>query len=127
MLTPDGISDSIKKFQERDITENEDYLVLLQQRDILEKKLLDRRFLAKQLQLLYHQLDKTHNYQEFVDVLMNNRELLRNIFTLEGHLKRSKYSVNLDVEIDWQKFGLDIMEYITNDDKLLALYNDGLL
>lgn len=127
MSIPEAMNDSVREFQGQGMENNDDYLVLLQQKNVLEKKLLERQFFTKQLQLLYLQLDKTRNYQEFEDVLMNSRQLLIDIFTLEGQTKRSYGLTTSDVNIDWCKFGLDIYEYVTNDDELLSLYNDGLL
>lgn len=127
MSIPEAMNDSVREFQGQGMENNDDYLVLLQQKNVLEKKLLERQFFTKQLQLLYLQLDKTRNYQEFEDVLMNSRQLLIDIFTLEGQTKRSYGLITSDINIDWCKFGLDIYEYVTNDDELLSLYNDGLL
>lgn len=128
MLTSQVVYDSVKEFQDLDLdsdsNSNVDYLTLLQQKSYLENRLLRKKYYTKRLQLLYSQIDKTRNYQEFVDLLMNSRDLLREIFTMEG---QDKNAVNMDLDIDWSKFGLDISEYIANDDQLLALYNDGLL
>lgn len=127
MLTPKVIHDSLKEFQDEAINANLDYCMLTHQKTYLENKLLQRKYLNKRLQLIYSQIDKTRNYQEFVDVLMNSKSLLREIFTLEGQNERLKTMNDSEPEIDWSKYGLDVSQYIANDDHLLALYNDGLL
>lgn len=127
MLTPKVIHDSLKEFQDEAIDADLDYCTLTHQKTYLESKLLQKKYLTKRLQLIYSQIDKTRNYQEFVDVLMNSKSLLREIFTLEGQNERLKTVNGSEPEIYWSKFGLDVSQYIANDDHLLALYNDGLL
>ncbi|QLL31115.1 hypothetical protein HG536_0A09320 [Torulaspora globosa] len=124
MLTPQAIQNCVRKFQEQELESNVDHSVLQQQKSQLEGKLLRERYLTKRLQLLYSQIDKTRNYQEFVDLLMNSRSLLREIFTVEGLGRRARHA---DPEVDWSKFGVDIADYVARNDELLALYNDGLL
>lgn len=127
MLTPKVIHDFLKEFQNEAIDADLDYCTLKHQKTYLESKLLQKKYLTKRLQLIYSQIDKTRNYQEFVDVLMNSKSLLREIFTLEGQNERLKTVNGSEPEIDWSKYGLDVSQYIANDDHLLALYNDGLL
>lgn len=125
MLTPSSVHDSVQEFQEQDVGEDVDYSVLAHQKIFLENKLLRKKYFNKQLQLLYSQLERTRNYQEFVDVLMNNRSLLREIFTLEGETERNPL---VEPDVDFcSKFGFNIQEYINNDDQLLSLYSSGLL
>lgn len=125
MLTPDSVRESVEEFQKRSLCEDVDYSMLSHQKDFLDNKLLQKKYFNKQLLLLYSQLERTRNYQEFVDVLMNNRSLLREIFTLEG---QSFTSSLVEPELDLSfKFGIDVQEYINDDDELLALYGDDLL
>lgn len=124
MVTPQAIQECVREFQEQELASNVDHSVLQQQKGHLEGRLLRERYLTKRLQLLYSQIDKTRNYQEFVDLLMNSRSLLREIFTVEGLSRRARQT---DPEVDWSKFGVDIAEYVAGNDELLALYNDGLL
>ncbi|CCE65771.1 hypothetical protein TPHA_0M01960 [Tetrapisispora phaffii CBS 4417] len=129
MITPEHIQSNIKYFQENDIENDNDYQLLMQQKHVMEQKLMERNYYHKNFQLLYSLVEKSRNYQEFVDILVNNKTLLKEIFTLEGQLRRSHHLINSDnVEIDWlHKFGIDIMEYIVKDPKLFSLYNNGLL
>lgn len=124
MLTPQAIQDSVRKFQEQELEKSVDHSILQQQKSHLESRLMRERYLTKRMQQLYSQIDKTRNYQEFVDLLMNSRTLLREIFTVEGLARRAR---PVEPEIDWSKFGLDISGYVAQNDQLLALYNDGLL
>lgn len=124
MLTPQAIHEAVTEFQEHDLESSVDHSVLAQQRNHLESRLLQERYLTKRLQQLYSQIDKTRNYQEFVDLLMNSRSLLREIFTVEGLAQRATVA---EPEVDWAKFGVDISSYVASNDRLLALYNDGLL
>ncbi|KAL3231600.1 ADA histone acetyltransferase complex component 2 [Nakaseomyces bracarensis] len=126
MITPENVYNDITTFQEANIEENNDHMLLSQSKKCLERKLVEQQYLCKQMQLMYTLLDKTRNFQEFTDVLMNSRNLLREIFTLEGHMKRSAHLSSVP-RIDWEKYGIDITEYIAADDELLALYSDGYL
>ncbi|AET38238.1 Ahc2p Ecym_2517 [Eremothecium cymbalariae DBVPG len=99
---------SLERFQKEPLEENRDYVVLQQARDHAAGQLPDLRYLSKQMQQLYQQLDKTRNYQEFVDVLMKNKPLLREIFTLEKMSQRAAVSP----KINWRKYGLDVEEYL---------------
>lgn len=124
MSTSPGACEWAQAFQKQELSQNEDYSTLAQHKSHLEARLLRQQYLGKRLQLLYAQIDKTRNYQEFVDVLMNSRSLLREIFTVEAQSKRAS---GTEPEIDWSKFGVDLQEYVANDDELLTLYNNGLL
>lgn len=124
MLTSQAVCDSVREFQRQELAQNDDYSTLAQHKGHLEARLLRHQYLSKRLQLLYAQIDKTRNYQEFVDVLMNSRSLLREIFTMEAQGRRTN---SAEPEVDWSKFGVDLQAYVGNDDQLLTLYNDGLL
>ncbi|SCU92816.1 LAFA_0F13058g1_1 [Lachancea sp. 'fantastica'] len=123
----------VRQFQEEDLAENSDYALLKHTRAHLQNKLLRKKYLVKQLQLLYAQLDKTRNYQEFVDTLMGSRPLLREVFALEQHSKLSsqvtaearqnqhqqQHSSWGDVatpSIKWSKYGVDVEEYLLAND-----------
>lgn len=76
----------------------------------------------------FPQNSKYQELPEFVDVLAENRDLLREIFTVENGFQKQKWISNDDIpQIDWDKFALDINAYIAENDQLLALYEDGLL
>ncbi|CCF59021.1 hypothetical protein KAFR_0F04260 [Kazachstania africana CBS 2517] len=126
MITPTPVHDSVKEFQDKSIDENLDYALLKHEKSHLQRKLTEQRYFYKQLQVLYSQVEKTKNYQEFIDVLTNLKPLLREIFTLEGQQRRSsKFST--DIDIDWTKYGIDVLEYVSANDQLLAMYTEGLL
>lgn len=127
MITPEVIHDAVKTFQKNAITDDNDFMLLEQYKIHLEKKLLEHKHFSKQLRLLYNQIDKSKNYQEFTDVLMNCKSLLREIFTQEGQQKRTSRFNKFSPEVDFDKYGINIEEYISKNDKLLALQNAGLL
>lgn len=124
MLISQAACDSVREFQGQELGQNHDYSTLSHHRGHLEARLLRQQYLGKRLQLLYAQIDKTRNYQEFVDVLMNSRSLLREIFTVEAQGRRATAA---EPEVDWSKFGVDLQAYVADDDQLLTLYNHGLL
>ncbi|CEP61093.1 Ahc2p LALA0_S02e06568g [Lachancea lanzarotensis] len=121
----------VRQFQEDDLAENSDYALLKHTKAHLQNKLLRKKYLVKQLQVLYAQLDKTRNYQEFVDTLMGSRQLLREVFALEQHSETSSkvtsevrhhhhhHSSRSDVttpSINWNKYGIDVEEYLLAND-----------
>ncbi|AMD22554.1 HHL216Wp [Eremothecium sinecaudum] len=108
MSTPNGVLEAVKRFQKEPLEENRDYMVLQQAKNHVERRLPEMKYLSKQMQQLYQLLDKTRNYQEFVDVLMNNGPLLQEIFMLERHTQRKPPTPR----INWRKFGLDVEEYL---------------
>lgn len=114
MYTPQSLVDSLQEFQRADVRDNTDYMLLAHSRDHLNGKLLQKKYFMKQLSLFYAQLDKTRNYQEFVDALMGNRELLREIFTLEKFQQSSRL---IPSSVDWSKFGLDMEAYLFQEGK----------
>ncbi|AJQ34021.1 Ahc2p [Saccharomyces cerevisiae YJM1418] len=128
MITPKGTHDAVAKFQQTDLHQDLDYIVLQQRRTQLETLINERESFVKNLCSLFHKIQNTKNYQEFVDVLAENRDLLREIFTVENGFQKQKWISNDDIpQIDWDKFALDINAYIAENDQLLALYEDGLL
>ncbi|EJS44489.1 ahc2p [Saccharomyces arboricola H-6] len=128
MITPKSTYDSIAKFQETNLHEDLDYTVLEQRRTQLETLITKRESFIRNLCSLFHKVQKTKNYQEFVDVLMESRDLLQEIFTVENGFETQKWANHDDIpQIDWDKFSLDINAYIAENDQLLALYEDGLL
>lgn len=114
MYTPQSLVDSLQEFQRADVRDNTDYMLLAHSRDHLNGKLLQKKCFMKQLSLFYAQLDKTRNYQEFVDALMGNRELLREIFTLEKFQQSNRL---IPSSVDWSKFGLDMEAYLFQEGK----------
>ncbi|SCU92184.1 LADA_0F14928g1_1 [Lachancea dasiensis] len=78
----------VRQFQQQDLADSPDYALLNHTRTHLNSRVLQKKYLTKQLQLLYTQIDKTRNYQEFVDTLARNRSLLSDIFRVEkdGHV-----------------------------------------
>ena len=128
MITPKGTHDAVAKFQKTDLHQDLDYIVLQQRRTQIETLINERESFVKNLCSLFHKIQNTKNYQEFVDVLAENRDLLREIFTVENGFQKQKWISNDDIpQIDWDKFALDINAYIAENDQLLALYEDGLL
>ncbi|CCK72059.1 Ahc2p KNAG_0I02740 [Huiozyma naganishii CBS 8797] len=120
--------DSVREFQETAVERCAEHELLRQQRTHLERLLYRKKYLCKELQLLYLQIDKTRNYQEFLDVLTHSRPLLREIFTMESQ-QRAVQAGNLRApDIDWvDKFGINLEDYVVDNDRLLSLYNEGLL
>lgn len=114
MYTPQSLVDSLQEFQRADVRDNTDYMLLAHSRDHLNGKLLQKKYFMKQLSLFYAQLDKTRNYQEFVDALMGNRELLREIFTLEKFQQSNRL---IPSSVNWSKFGLDMEAYLFQEGK----------
>ncbi|SCW00290.1 LAFE_0C00892g1_1 [Lachancea fermentati] len=106
MYTPAELEGFVRQFQEEELSANADYSVLEHTRSHLHNKLLQRKYFLKQLQLLYAQLDKTRNYQEFVDTLIGNRELLREIFVLDRQEKL------VSPTVEWSKYGVDVEAYL---------------
>lgn len=128
MITPKGTYESVAKFQEANLHEDLDYAVLEQRRTQLETLILERESFIKNLCGLFHRVQKTKNYQEFVDVLTGSRDLLREIFTVENGFQKQNWANHEDIpHIDWDRFALDINAYIAKNDQLLALYEDGFL
>lgn len=84
MITPKGTHDAVAKFQKTDLHQDLDYIVLQQRRTQLETLINERESFVKNLCSLFHKIQNTKNYQEFVDVLAENRDLLREIFTVEN-------------------------------------------
>ena len=128
MLTSADTVNTVKEFQEQDLTENIDYKVLKQQVRHLSR-LIDRQdtFIRK-LQLLYERLDVVKNYEEFTDLLINNSSLLSEIFSLENAQRKQPQLNQLAPSIDWSKYGLhNINDYIIEDDELISLQNNELL
>lgn len=128
MLTSADTMNTVKEFQEQDLTENIDYKVLKQQVRHLSR-LIDRQdtFIRK-LQLLYERLDAVKNYEEFTDLLINNSSLLSEIFSLENAQRKQPQLNQLAPSIDWSKYGLhNINDYIIEDDELISLQNNELL
>lgn len=128
MLTSADTVNTVKEFQEQDLTENIDYKVLKQQVRHLSR-LIDRQdtFIRK-LQLLYERLDAVKNYEEFTDLLINNSSLLSEIFSLENAQRKQPQLNQLAPSIDWSKYGLhNINDYIIEDDELISLQNNELL
>lgn len=128
MLTSADTVNTVKEFQEQDLTENIDYKVLKQQVRHLSR-LIDRQdtFIRK-LQLLYERLDAVKNYEEFTDLLINNTSLLSEIFSLENAQRKQPQLNQLAPSIDWSKYGLhNINDYIIEDDELISLQNNELL
>lgn len=127
MITAEDTVDEIKKLQENDLNENIDYRVMQQQETQLNNISNRQNELIDKLQLLYGKLDAVKNHEEFTDLLANNSSLLREIFTMES-CQRSESALNHRApNIDWSKYGLDIEDYIADDEELLALRNRGLL
>lgn len=124
MLTPDTVRDTVSEFQKSPVEDDVEFGTLQLEKQRLESLLLRKKYLVKRLQLLYQQLDKTRNYQEFVDVLMNSKALLREVFTLEDQTRRTYLG---EVEVDWSRFCIDGNEYIGQNDQLIALQNAGFL
>ncbi|CCC70061.1 hypothetical protein NCAS_0D04800 [Naumovozyma castellii] len=118
--------DSMTEFQAKPVEENIDYAALMHHKLHLERKLEQQRHFTQQLHLLYAELGKSHNYDEFINVLTENRPLLREIFTLEGSKMRNR-TLKQKVDVDWSKYGLDISEYICDNEELWGLFEDGLL
>ncbi|AGO13648.1 AaceriAGL228Cp [[Ashbya] aceris (nom. inval.)] len=108
MHTLSSVRDSVAKFQAEPLHDSRDYVVLQQARRHADRRLAEVRYVAKQMQQLYQQLDKTRNYQEFVDVLMNNRALLREVFTLEKNTARRVATPR----VQWSKYGVDVEAYV---------------
>lgn len=128
MITPKATYDSVVKFQKTDLHQDLDYIVLQQRRKQLEALIIERESFVKNLCSLFYKIQKTKNYQEFVDVLAENRDLLREIFTVENGFQKQRWITDDTIpQIDWNKFALDINAYIAENDQLLALYEDGLL
>lgn len=124
-VTPDATVKFINQFQAQPLHESSEYEVLEHQRRHLTRQSAQRAYLGKQMLLLYQQIDKTRNYQEFTDVLENNASLLREIFTLESLVRRPRAA---QPELDWsQRFGLSLHDYIAQNDELLTLQNGGYL
>ncbi|CAR28243.1 hypothetical protein ZYGR_0N07360 [Zygosaccharomyces rouxii] len=124
MLTPDTVRDTVSEFQRTPIKDDVEFGTLQLEKQRLESLLLRKKYLLKRLQLLYQHLDKTRNYQEFVDVLMNSKTLLREVFTLESQTRKMHLG---EVEMDWSRFCIDSNEYINQNDELIALQNAGFL
>ena len=124
MLTPEAVRESVVKFQKRPLEDDTEFGTLQVEKQRLESLLVTKKYFVKRLQLLYQQLDKTRNYQEFVDVLMNSKPLLREVFTLEGQARRVQCG---DVEVDWSRFSMDAGEYLRQNDQLMSLQNAGML
>ncbi|CAI4056835.1 Ahc2p SKDI_03G1400 [Saccharomyces kudriavzevii IFO 1802] len=128
MITPKGTYDSVAKFQGTDLHQDVDYAVLEQRRTQLEALIVERESFIKNLCSLSHKIQNTKNYQEFVDVLMESRDLLREIFTVENGFQKQKWVNHDDIpQVDWDKFAISMNAYIAENDKLLAMYEDGLL
>lgn len=128
MLTSADTVNTVKEFQEQDLTESIDYKVLKQQVRHLSR-LIDRQdtFIRK-LQLLYERLDAVKNYEEFTDLLINNSSLLSEIFSLENAQRKQPQLNQLAPSIDWSMYGLhNINDYIIEDDELISLQNNELL
>ncbi|SCV04101.1 LAME_0H15764g1_1 [Lachancea meyersii CBS 8951] len=117
----------VRQFQEEDLAENPDYALLKHTKAHLQNRQLRKKYLVKQLQLLYAQLDKTRNYQEFVDTLMGSRQLLSEIFALEKHKERSsvvtpvirngaRSSDLVAPSVNWSHYGIDVEEYLLASD-----------
>lgn len=124
MLTPDAVRDTVLQFQATPLEDDTEFGTLQLEKQRLESLLVRKKYFVKRLQLLYQQLDKTRNYQEFVDVLMNSKPLLGEVFTLEGQTRRTQCA---DVEVDWSRFALDANEYICQNDQLASLQSSGML
>lgn len=116
----------VKKFQDKDLSENEDIKLLAQQKKYLERKLAEKQEFEAHLQQLYDQIDNTKDYQELVDGLTNCRELLEQIFTKEGQARRHPVEAD-QIEIDWSKYGMDLAAYVAEHEGLLKSYHDGML
>ncbi|CCD26587.1 Ahc2p NDAI_0I00180 [Naumovozyma dairenensis CBS 421] len=126
MLTSETVREQTIRFQQDPLASNEDYSILKHHREHLNRKLEQQQHFTKKLLLLYSKITESNDFEEFIDTLKTNEPLLKEIFTLEGYKKRSR-SISNSMEIDWFKYGLDITEYIANNDELLSLYNNGLL
>lgn len=124
MVTPDTVRSTVSGFQKTPINDDVEFGTLQLERQRLESLLFRKKYLVKRLQLLYQQIDKTRNYQEFVDVLMNSKTVLREIFTLENQTRRTHLG---ESEVDWSRFCIDGDEYISQNDELIALQNAGFL
>nr|CAI6415323.1 AAC_HP1_G0006900.mRNA.1.CDS.1 [Saccharomyces cerevisiae] len=85
-----GTHDAVAKFQKTDLHQDLDYIVLQQRRTQLETLINERESFVKNLCSLFHKIQNTKNYQEFVDVLAENRDLLREIFTVENGFQKQK-------------------------------------
>lgn len=127
MTTPEDTDKTVKDLQEKDIGENVDYQLLKQQETHLNNVLNRQENVTSKLRLLYEKLEGVRNHQEFTDMLANNKTLLREIFTLEGAQRNQSTLNHVAPNIDWSKYGVDIEDYIAQDDELLSLQDDGLL
>ncbi|SCU77700.1 LANO_0A01046g1_1 [Lachancea nothofagi CBS 11611] len=119
----------VRQFQAEDLDENSDYALLKHTQAHLQNQVLQKKYLTKQLQLLYAQLDKTRNYQEFVDTLMGSRQLLSEIFALEKHsvrqtggrVRKRNGSSRKDLapipSVPWHQYGVDVEQYLLASDE----------
>ncbi|CCH61960.1 hypothetical protein TBLA_0F04270 [Henningerozyma blattae CBS 6284] len=126
MNLPNNINESIEEFQKNDIENDLDYKMLLQQKQQLEKLKSDKLEVYNRLEQLYKDLQHSQNYNELLRFIEKNGTKLQDTLTLEGQQNRSQSKL-LDVEIEWEKYGVNLAEYILEDEELLALYHSGLL
>lgn len=127
MTTPEDAVNAVHDLQEHDLEENKDYRILKQQEKHLNNLLSRQDDMTSDLQLLYEKLDAVKNHQEFTDLLANNTSLLREIFTRENAQRNRSRLNQVAPTIDWSKYGLNIDDYISENDELASLQNDGLL
>lgn len=106
-----AMNDELKRLQETPLAEHPDHQLLTHQREQLQQVRLRHIALRKQYIELYQTIQQTKNYQELVDTLHQQKTLLREIFTLEGALRRLDPQNRQGVELEWDKFGIDIAEY----------------
>lgn len=105
------MNEELKQLQETPLEEHADHQLLTHQKEQLERIRLRHITLRKQLLELYQTIQQTKNYQELVDTLHQQKLLLQEIFTLEGSLKRLDPLNRQGVDMDWDKFGINIDEY----------------
>lgn len=108
-----------ENLQKQPLEQNEDWQRLKQQRAYLERKLQERRALEEQLRELYSRLDTCEGPEELREQLQQCRELLRQVFTSQGQVKRSPLQSRL-LELDWERYGIDVSEYVASSDSLLG-------
>lgn len=118
--------ENASNLQAQPLAANADWQRLQQQRAYLERQLAERVQLEQQLRELYGCLAACASPEDLQEQLERCRGLLARIFTAEGRAKRLPLQTSL-LELDWERYGIDIAAYVAAEESLVAQCPPGSL
>ncbi|KAH3900753.1 Ahc2p SCDLUD_003758 [Saccharomycodes ludwigii] len=119
----ENIRQRMLQLQKHNIKEDIDYIMLQHSKNHLEQELDNNKELIKNLDTLYNDISSTNNYDELVNTLKRNKQLLKLIFVED----KLPYTSTSEAVLGIKPLLLDLLNvYGINKDDIISYGSDDI-